>query len=129
MPQRESRCYQAEWSDYDDRKAKGCAGLFIVIPVFAVIVYLVRSYQEFGKYLFVALFVIGGVYFLATLGRNSGFKCPRCGSNFDPSRRMMSARYCTNCELPIYYGSARFYEYWGPTYGRNLAEKIGDKEK
>jgi len=127
--ERASVGYEKEWNDYKDRKAKGCAGLFVFIPCFALLLYVLRTYPDFANKIFFGFFVVGGIYYLLTFTQDNSFKCPRCGSSFDWSKRMMSARYCVICALPIYYGSSHFYPYWGPTYGKALADKVAAESK
>jgi hypothetical protein len=53
-----------------------------------------------------------------------GWKCPRCKLQFDYRKRTIPTKYCINCELPIYYGSTHFFDYWGTEQGNKLIEKV-----
>lgn len=120
MPEETSK-YQKEWDGYKERKSLGCLIALIIIPVFLLLRYFLPQLPDyFGGILFVA-FVFA--VFISMFFK--GFwKCPRCGHAFDYGKRTVPAKKCIECNLPLYYGSSYFYDYWGSEQGNDLTRKI-----
>lgn len=95
------------------------------------ILILANNYSEFGKVtkiVFPIIFVIGGIIGVYNLGIERGWKCPRCKKLYSKHRYYLGERrdMCQNCNLPIYFGSNYFFDYWGKEKGQEFIKQISE---
>ena len=119
--------YQKEWDEYKEGNSLGCLSVLILIPLFLLLRHFLPPQMSdyFGIILFIA---IGFGILISIFSQKEGWKCPRCGQLFDYAERIVPTKKCIHCELPIYYGSSHFYDYWGTEKGNDLAQKIKEGE-
>ncbi len=118
--------YQREWKARKEGNSLGCLALFVIIPL----IFLVRHFSEalpnyFGEILFFLFMLTAFVFMIFDKG---GWKCPRCKQDFDYRKRIIPAKNCIHCELPIYFGSTFFFDYWGTVQGKEQIQKVKEQE-
>jgi hypothetical protein len=122
--------YQDEWDNYAAKQGAGC--IFPILIFLFVIIgegFLPESIRpwinQYGVFIFVPVFLAVAIY-----SQMHRFKCPRCKQPFHPFRQAFrESDTCINCGLPIYYGSDRFYDYWGTERGEALIKEVKEYEK
>lgn len=127
----EKYIYQEQWEDYKDSKVSKLVFSIFCLIVFIGILIIAPNYPEFGKSLkifFPIIFVIGILIGIYKLILKKGWKCPHCKELFSTERYYLGERndICQNCDLPIYFGSSYFLDYWGKEKGREFIKQFGE---
>ena len=121
--------YQQQWNEYQNEKGNGCLFGMIVLPFFALTVYLAREFLTHPTEIIVG--ILGLVLILSWLFKQPKWTCPRCGGDFYSRwkhHNLTRAKICIDCQLPIYYGSTYFFDYWGTERGNEQAEQVRQQE-
>jgi hypothetical protein len=113
--------YQKEWEEYKNKGKLGCIGLVILL---GSVVYF-RQYDAFNNYVPLILFPILFTVVIVSFFKDLNWKCPRCKKAFNPKKGIAAwlQKNCVNCDLPLYFGSNYFLEYWETERAKELVEK------
>ena len=122
----ETTKYQKAWDEFQDIDGFGCLIGLIILPLFALAIYISKNYPVYENAVMITVVIIFSVSAILSFLNGRG-RCPRCKKYFDYFRRENVSK-CVNCKLPIYYGSSRFYDFWGTEQGNELAEKVKKEE-
>jgi hypothetical protein len=114
--------YQKEWDERRQSNSLGCLILLIIVPLFLLLRNFFTRLPDYFSVIFFIAFMLA--LLISMFFDKGGWKCPRCGQDFDYRRRMVPTKKCIECSLPIYYGSSHFYDYWGSERGNDLAQKV-----
>jgi hypothetical protein len=126
----ETTKYQNEWDELRRRRKNGVIVTLIIFPLIAVLIFVSRNYPDMRTVInsvspYVVVPVWLAVLIFALLGKH--WKCPRCGNDYHyhyGANVWKHRRACRNCRLPLYYGSSKFYDYWGRDAGLDLAGRV-----
>jgi hypothetical protein len=112
--------FQKEWYEYKRQRSFGCLTIVLIFLVFFLTRRFAPNFQQLIGILFI-VFIIGNLVWLLIKG---SWKCPRCKRDFhNYLSKRYPLKYCEHCNLPQYYGSSYFFDYWGVEKGNELIKK------
>jgi hypothetical protein len=111
------------------------AGLLIWIGALIVSFFFTAAMDRLERLVGVSpmliVFILVGVVTMAAMIYSSLWRCPRCKKFFAAAdgfdlliRKAWKAKRCRNCQLPKYYGSKHFTDYWGPEKAGVLSQRV-----
>lgn len=126
--------YKDQWEYFKFWRFMCFVSITFCIPFVLFIAYIsihiVRDYWVI-KYIVWGFLSLWGSLIAFSAYKFLIFYCPRCRKSFSNIFSKFLTRYkpersekCNNCQLPIYYGSVYFFEYWGSERGNELIKKL-----
>ena len=127
--------HQEAWEDYRFRKALPFT-VFLVWPFLGVLSVVFGGYvrsrgANFGALLGLAAFIVTSVVILLATIYSTLWPCPRCKKPFGAAdtldfltRKAWRVKTCRTCNLPRFYGSTFFADYWGADEAKKLEAEV-----
>jgi hypothetical protein len=128
--------YQHAWEDYRFRKALPFL-IFLSWPFLGILSVLfgdaVRR-SGFGTWLGLSVFIATAILILSATIYSTLWRCPRCNKPFGAAdsfdfltRKAWRVKKCLTCNMPRFYGSTFFVEYWGVDKAKELETEVQSK--
>ena len=127
--------YESNWRDYRLRTFLLFAGFLIWIGALIVSFFFTAAIDRLEKLVGVSpmliVLILAGLVTMAAVTYSNLWRCPRCKKFFAAIdaldaliRRAWLIKQCRNCQLPKYYGSKYFTDYWGTEKADEFSQRI-----